>query len=434
MTDAAAERKLARIRDTIVHERHGIIPLLFEQNGSCDAPGLYIFNAAAVNGNYFRLNAPHSGKNVSAGSGAAFDRSTALWATFGEVLERYAGSIYQPELILRDSAANLGDRAIDLDEFILFSSSQYDEPGFRYARPDKEAQRGWVSMFDMSRAQEVLVPASLVYMGVDIKHVAEEIAQGTSTGLAAGPDIEFASLRALSEVVERDASAAMWQLGFAPPRLKIGSATLSRLHPVVVRQLRSGPVKLHLWSIPTDIGLTVVVALAESSLDNVVTVGTSANSDPARAIEKSVIEALHGFALARQKLGVGEMIADEQDFSDPKEHLAFYLDPRRRHHLEFLFSSAEEIDSDELHVGTGSAAGLAAQIAAAGYRPLVTDITTDDLRDLGIVVVRAVVPGLQPLLFGRHLRSEDRRRLDRLARFWGLAENHALNTAPHPYP
>jgi len=65
---------------------------------------------------------------------------------------------------------------------------------------------------------------------------------------------------------------------------------------------------------------------------------------------------------------------------------------------------------------------------------LVADVTSPDIGSLGFTVVRAMIPGLQPLLFGSGLHSDDHRRLKRIAQHWGLPAIPQANPDPHPFP
>jgi ribosomal protein S12 methylthiotransferase accessory factor len=68
---------------------------------------------------------------------------------------------------------------------------------------------------------------------------------------------------------------------------------------------------------------------------------------------------------------------------------------------------------------------------------LLADVTTPDVRDLGLSVVRAVVPGSHPLFMGHALRARGGRRLwevpQRLGHR-GISPATGDNPAPHPYP
>jgi ribosomal protein S12 methylthiotransferase accessory factor len=425
---------LREVYHALMHRRHGIISTIHEMNESREVPGLFVFNAFSVNSHYFRSNEPKACISQSAGSGAAFDRNAAIWATFGEVIERHAGSIYDKSSLIRATACELGASAANLEKFILFSACQYAQPGFRFRPPDADLPRHWVSGINLASGEDAWLPAQATYLGLDVDDGAETIMQSSSTGLAAGKTPEMALRNALCEVIERDAFASVWQLGLRPPRLEVDSGVASRLARPLQRILENGPLKIHLGLLPSDSGVAVVSALAENLVDGTITMGACANPDIVIAISKAVTECCHGYVYGRQRTAMEPPIADDADFSSPHDHLAFYLDARRKPLLAFLIDGQERVfasDHEKEYVQTKS---MVSSLAARGIDTFVVDVTTDDVADLGFHVVRVLAPGLQPLLFGRHLLTLDTRRLEQVARHVGLTLPERFNTAPHPFP
>jgi ribosomal protein S12 methylthiotransferase accessory factor len=78
-------------------------------------------------------------------------------------------------------------------------------------------------------------------------------------------------------------------------------------------------------------------------------------------------------------------------------------------------------------------AAMVRHIAQQGGDILVCDVTTPDIREMGAVVVKVLVPGLQPM----HLSEPDRRWTIRLLTFGRsegeLVDEQDLNPLPHPF-
>jgi ribosomal protein S12 methylthiotransferase accessory factor len=69
--------------------------------------------------------------------------------------------------------------------------------------------------------------------------------------------------------------------------------------------------------------------------------------------------------------------------------------------------------------------------------PIACEVTTDDVRGLGLRVARVVVPGLHPLFMGHRNRALGGSRLyDVPARLGerGIAPGEPDNPFPHPFP
>jgi len=72
-----------------------------------------------------------------------------------------------------------------------------------------------------------------------------------------------------------------------------------------------------------------------------------------------------------------------------------------------------------------------------GHRVLLADVTSEDVGDLGLRVVRALIPGFHPLILGHKIRALGGRRLWEVPQklgYPGVTRAKGDNPAPHPYP
>ncbi len=433
--------RLAMIHQALVHRRHGIITALFEETEHPAARGLFVFNAMMIDFKALMIDPSRSKQLASdraslAGSGAAFDRTSALWSAFGEAIERYSASAFFDDELHYASQNALGVAATPLEDFVLFSAEQTRQTGFEFAAPDADLVRAWVPALDLTEPErECWLPAQLVYLGMRVKQPGEIVFQSSSTGLACGMDAERAILSGLCETIERDAFAAMWQMRYAPRRLQVTDATLASLLPGVQHALQASPLQIDLWDISTDIGLPVVLCLARNRNGATMSVGASAHLSITQAINKAVIESLHGYIWADSILQSGTPLPERTAIDNPSDHFAYFLDRSRQSTLDFLFDNPQVIRSDDPALQQLSdQTALLGRLRQMGYRALAADVTAADIGSLGFQVVRTVVPGLQPLLFGDGRISLDTRRLQQIARHWGLPAVPPANTDPHPFP
>ncbi len=437
LSDAA---RLALVHQALVHRRHGIITSLLEETEHPDARGLFVFNALMVDIKTLMLNParnrPATDRASLAGSGAAFDRTSALWSAFGEAMERYCAAAHFDDQLHYASEEELGAVAIGLDQFILYGPAQYEQDGFEFARPDPGLRRAWVPGVDLADpTRECLMPAQLVYLGMQVKDKGEIVQQSASTGLACGSDEQRAILSGLAEVIERDAFAAMWQMRHAPRRLVPSAHTMAALLPGVRRALNDSALEICLWDISTDVGLPVVLCLARNRNDGTMSLGASAQLRIGQAIDKAVVEALHGYIWASSILGAGTPLPQRHEIRNPGDHFAHYLLRERQSAFEFLFQNPATVSSDDpVFAQHADVDSLLVRLDQLGHRAIAVDLTTGDIASLGFCVVRVLVPGLQPLLFGDGLVSDDVRRLRKIAAFWGMDGVPAPNSDPHPFP
>ena len=124
-----------------------------------------------------------------------------------------------------------------------------------------------------------------------------------------------------------------------------------------------------------------------------------------------------------------------------EDHGAAYAHPLWRDRAAFLWSAEETRRLDEmprLPAGEEAVSPLAALVEELRRHHLeliAVDLTTPDVSSSGLHVVRAVVPGLQPIGFGPFGLRLGGRRLYGLAERLGRACSESeLNADPHCFP
>jgi ribosomal protein S12 methylthiotransferase accessory factor len=77
------------------------------------------------------------------------------------------------------------------------------------------------------------------------------------------------------------------------------------------------------------------------------------------------------------------------------------------------------------------------RLSRCGYQVIVVNCSVPMVRDLGLHVVKVLIPGLQPLHAGHHYAALGGERLYQVPRLMGLAPSDRcrgeLNPWPHPF-
>jgi ribosomal protein S12 methylthiotransferase accessory factor len=109
-------------------------------------------------------------------------------------------------------------------------------------------------------------------------------------------------------------------------------------------------------------------------------------------------------------------------------------------HLDFLLQTERRVEIDPTSAPPKTVAlaleqALAA-VDAAGFDVLETDLTTRDIAELGLHVVKVIVPGLVPLTADHRFPALASPRFRDVPRRLGLADDGAFefNPIPHPFP
>lgn len=428
---------LERVLNWAVDLEIGLIKHISELTLQPGEPDVFVAVAEFQDPTMLAPKHPRSGERKLYGAGAGLTKHTAIWATLGEAIERYAGSIYFEEDLIEASYADVADRALDPRALISFSEEQYAAPGFPFVRFDPDAKRRWIDAFDLMNGRDVLVPAAIAILGYAGKSRAELLDHSYSTGLAASRDYASAAASAIREVIERDAFMCHWYTQLSPTRLDLAEVT-TRVRPDVRRLLHHPGVQVHLLDITTEFAVPCILTVLQRECGPGVAVGACCRLDAGSAVEKAIVEAYHGMSWLLDQERSGTSAPDLAEVRSFEDHTRYYLRPERFSNLEFLLSGTRGgLPASTAAASVGARDELATLvriIRAVGYRVLLVDLTPEDVRQLGFVVVRAIIPGLQPLSCVPGCEHLDDRRLRAFCASRGMPLPSRLNLDLHPFP
>jgi ribosomal protein S12 methylthiotransferase accessory factor len=368
-----------------------------------------------------------------AGYGTAESVELARVRALCEGLERYCSFMPPPSACrLSATAQELGEMALDLRLLPQCADSEHAAAfeGFRLAPPSPEVQREWVPGFSLTKQREIWIPLSCVYLGLPIP-LTEHLSYPISTGFAAGETYENAIRAGLFEVIERD-SLAIWWLAQAPfPKLEAPFIDQPALWHLLAKLEERG-LKSHLFDLTTDLKIPVVgvVQLSPQSFPHVVTMAACR-----RSTQDAAIRVLEEAASLRTALTVSRRPND--DFSDV---LAGFAVAAERFGLYHAGLASMKKFEDRIAVAPVTKNGasaikdigispLVSHLNSLGHEVLVVDVTAPEVRDLGIVVVRVLVPTLMPLTFSHAIRYLAHPRLSAWTAHYGTSVSHE----PIPY-
>ena len=256
----------------------------------------------------------------------------------------------------------------------------------------------WTDAFDAATRDPCHVPAAMVY----IPYVYAEgsgdspIIQPISTGLACHCSLEEAAVNAVCEVIERDAVMISWQARLAAPQIRIGS--LSRENYDRVQRIERAGYTVTLLLITLDAGIPTVLAVSRhDALEAPPSWWLGRRpwtlSRPfAKAWRSSTILRRYSQAI---KTHVPRLERDPsyRNIGTQINHLNFWCDRANASLAKFLFASQARVDFDDIeNLSTGHPASDLEMLHQAGrpinHRILLADVTTPDVGQLGLVVVR----------------------------------------------
>lgn len=384
------------------------------------------------------------------GAGGAIDADLARHIAIVESLERYSSCSWEAEELIWDTPAGLGDAAIGPERWPACSPTELADPQCGLIPSDPRIPLRWVRGWSLTRGREVFVPAVLVYLKFPVRSPSERFINMVSTGTAAHSDLREAVLGGLLEVVERDAIALTWLQRLRLPEVVVDPADLDPEAAEYHRVGTSTELTVHLRDATTDYGIPILYAVQTSEVDTELAqvVAATCDLDPQRALAKIHRELVSlRIALRSHARSPRAKEVTGQDMTVVGGALADAA-PSMRHVFDFLLEGPRparrlaDVGRPELRSTRGPSAGSAADPLArvvsalerAGSEAVVVDITTDEARQVGMHVVKALVPEAVPLSFSHHARYLATPRLYDAPRAMGLTAHDEAGINPVRQP
>jgi ribosomal protein S12 methylthiotransferase accessory factor len=164
----------------------------------------------------------------------------------------------------------------------------------------------------------------------------------------------------------------------------------------------------------------------------------------AAAARKALLEAAHSLAARRYFKQQGYKAKPFDEIETFEDHAALYAFADMTEAFDFLLSApfGPSLESPTEPVPVGPKLELEQCVEVLvhkGLEPVVVDLTTEDVEQLGFSVVRVLVPGLQPIEGCHKHRFLGGSRLVEVPRRLGYVDRRPrsleeLNPFPHPYP
>lgn len=427
--------------DLLVNEHIGVVRRLGEIFTEPGTPNFFHYAAEASNTSAFSAQ-----RNFFNTGGASVHRSVAIAKAVGEAVERYCAALYEREELPFCSAREAPFDCVEPAAFALHSAAQYRLPGFPWAPLEADTALRWTGTTAFSSGRRVHVPAAFCWIPYFYDAAIGEapIGQPISTGLACHADYHRAVLSGLCEVLERDAFTIFWQRGLAMPQIRI--ETLSDENYDRVHRFEVTGDRVILLNLTLDHGVPVVLSILESSQPArpAHVFAASCDPDPERAVAKALEELAHTRRYSQRVHRLLAPVAGDNDYEQVRnqmDHLNLAGDHANGQSIKFALDSRQRQSFDEIEsLARGGAAASVAQVVArveeTGHEVLVADLTSDDIAQCGLTVVRVLVPGYHPLFMGHHWRALGGTRLWSVPEKLGLKALYsgADNPIPHPYP
>ena len=380
-----------------VDSRTGVISDLFIEPPEIDFP--IIATAAPPH----IIEKDGSLRRLPLGWGKGLTVSGAVLSAVGEAIERYSPSIVDADRIVWKRPKDLDGEFLDPRMCGLYSNEQYERHGFPFVRFDAEIEHPWVQGSWVATGQPVWIPAVFVFLTVEL-HQEQSICQGTSNGLAASTDKDDASLRAILEIVERDAFMATWLTGSSAQLIELDD-TLDPLLQEALKGLESLGANVEIYTLPTSAIGTTVLCLAFGDGENYpgVTFGLGCDLEPRAALRQAILELGQTGPYLRRMMQSKILTtpADPIAVHEMLDHAAIYFQRELASAFDRLRNNKHTILLRDLKtIRKHSLQECISALNEAGVKVALIDVTSADVATGPFRVMRAVSPDLQPIWYG----------------------------------
>jgi ribosomal protein S12 methylthiotransferase accessory factor len=371
-----------------VGARYGLVQRCEELPRNANSPLLHI---SVARGPRF---VPGSASRIDCdGTGVSCDRDTARRIAIAESMERYCAQMPPSDAELTSARyTELAVAAVHPGLFAGFSHTQVrDIASLGILTPDTLTQ--WCVAHRVNTDSKILVPASFIYRALQFQSPSAFLPEGPVSGFACNTSWERAAMSGLSEVLERDALSIMW-LNVLP--LTVLDPVDTRVEFLLQKVMAPTGLCFDLYRIPSDSPLPVVLAVASRSGEggSATVVGMGCRVSAVDAAEKAIYECCQVLAWLHS-----------HDDHRPRaiikltDHALLYASTYgaellRRHlkpggKVQYLAAEADRPVAD----APLAFSAAVRQLSQSGRDVLVADITTPDVKTLGMRVVKVIIPG-----------------------------------------
>lgn len=375
---------------------------------------------------------------VLGGGGSDIEAELAWVRSVVESAERYATMVCDPRDFKIATAAELGDTALDLGRIPRCSEREYADPKCPLRAASVNEPIRWVRGYSLVSKTEKFVPAIMTHLYLT-PWPAERFWLPISTGVAAHTNLAAGLVSAICETIERDAIALTWLARLPLAHIEMPDHAQGNLAPLLDRLARSRVIQ-HFFDATTDVGVPTVFSVQLSPHDPgcELLVSCATALDASTACAKAIREA----APTRNVMSRGRSIPGAiEDFCELTHGADYYSKGGHLPDFDFLLKGCTTTDLNSMADGLPAQprdeealALLVGRLKQLGMEAVAIDLTTEELRAVGLWVVRVVIPELVPISFVHRARYLGTERIYDYARRFGSQQFTEQDINPGPMP
>lgn len=340
------------------------------------------------------------------GFGCSEKEPEAFTVAVAEAIEHYCILYERDELFMRDSYRNLKHIAIDPFRFAPFSKEQLKNKNYSKFQFTDKTPFNWLEGYSLTKRKKVLVPASLAYASYNYKKREEPIIQlANSTGAACGQSMEFAIYRGICEIIERDSYMISFINNLPKKIIDLDNdCNLSKFK----RRIERYDLEVYVLDTQLDFPMTTTTCLIldKTGSGPAVCTGLGGSLDPKRAVQTAVFESTRRHISARDRFfrvkPLPMPIKNSFDWFLLNKQLLWSA-PHMIRVAESFIKNMKHIDYKELEDKEKNLSDkekvefLIKELESKNYEVICVDLTIPEVENLGLKVVKILIPEMVPL-------------------------------------
>lgn len=374
------------------------------------------------------------------GSGFDFFRKeVAIIKSISEFIEIYSLTNINKNNPFRSNYEKLKNKTISLNDLkIPYFDKKIEKQNLISENEDLYFTTG----FDLLRNKKVFIPAHLIYFPVKFKEK-KLLREPNSNGTATHTNLTKALIKSILELIERDAFFIYYLNNSLGEIIEIDDLSAVKN---IIKNFEKYRIKIYIFYQPTDIKVFNITSIGidESGLGIIVGVGSCSDINLERAIIKSLIEVsqilnwgrtiLTFYENKNQKFKTLKTIENRAFFWSDLEKVNIIRElieksrrltkkPIKTSILRKRISKKLSLDSHKRIL-----AYLLDNLSRLSMDVYYSEITPSEIKKLGFVCVKSLIPQLQPVYLSEKLKQIN---LQRLKKFWNKSiytnKNEKLN-------
>lgn len=392
-----------------------------------DEPKIFLYKGTFGNLNNILTKPEHIFHNNNIyTAGISFDsKREALLKCLGEGIERICLFCHRKEDIYHDRS-NFLKNSVNLENYI--SSNK-----------DGSKKIGWVKGYNLTTNSAAFIPAQLIYLNY-LSHNKEIIlSPNISTGGACGLDNISAILRGIYEVVERDALMTIYLNKITVPRINLSNINNNQVKEISDRFERYR-LEWFVFDFSHDLNIPVMVSILvdKTNYGPAISIGVKCGFNKIKNIIGSAEEAMmvrsstriliEGMFLNKKPKSLGHH--DSMVYT----RSSFWWATKMLKKLNFLLKAPKtNLEKDHLFDDKNKELEFVIEaLKNKGHLVYYKDIILDNFKQKGIFVIKAIIPGLQPLYLNDNSKKIIKKRVETVAKYYGK-KNFYINNISHPF-